>query len=382
MARSMVPVLASATSSILHTAPFRHPLRARIRARVERLSRRPREPVRRRRRGPVCAIVTMVAAAGISVPRPRECRACDARSLMARALLCDRFRGGRDQRARAAHLHASWTTSVLVAASRICRMIGTIAQRLRRGDLSCGTRPTSTAAFRQRRSRKRCASRPTPSFPRLRPWADGPRKAARGARHALVCCSRRLPSVEPARLSDEEIVYETFHSTFVGLGGFRCSAASSGGDGGRRRRGDGGPLLLRLRLPAVRATIKRTRPSAARAFRRARRRDRRGRAGEPVRRDPPTRASGWTRERPLSGPWEGRLKYGFCAHGAGERLGPCSRRRCPGEELSTLAIKLICVEVLGRYELQLVEGQDLSECNDTALPVPTSGLRVRLRARE
>ena len=50
--------------------------------------------------------------------------------------------------------------------------------------------------------------------------------------------------------------------------------------------------------------------------------------------------------------------------------------------LSTLAIKLICVEVLGRYELQLVEGQDLSECNDTALPVPTSGLRVRLRARE
>ena len=38
--------------------------------------------------------------------------------------------------------------------------------------------------------------------------------------------------------------------------------------------------------------------------------------------------------------------------------------------------------VLGRYELQLVEGQDLSECNDTALPVPTSGLRVRLRARE
>ena len=58
------------------------------------------------------------------------------------------------------------------------------------------------------------------------------------------------------------------------------------------------------------------------------------------------------------------------------------RRRCPGEELSTLAIKLICVEVLGRYELQLVEGQDLSECNDTALPVPTSGLRVRLRARE
>ena len=78
----------------------------------------------------------------------------------------------------------------------------------------------------------------------------------------------------------------------------------------------------------------------------------------------------------------GRLKYGFCAHGAGDRLGPCSRRRCPGEELSTLAIKLICVEVLGRYELQLVEGQDLSECNDTALPVPTSGLRVRLRARE
>ena len=66
----------------------------------------------------------------------------------------------------------------------------------------------------------------------------------------------------------------------------------------------------------------------------------------------------------------------------GDRLGPCSRRRCPGEELSTLAIKLICVEVLGRYELQLVEGQDLSECNDTALPVPTSGLRVRLRARE
>ena len=47
-----------------------------------------------------------------------------------------------------------------------------------------------------------------------------------------------------------------------------------------------------------------------------------------------------------------------------------------------LAIKLICVEVLGRYELQLVEGQDLSECNDTALPVPTSSLRVRLRARE
>ena len=85
---------------------------------------------------------------------------------------------------------------------------------------------------------------------------------------------------------------------------------------------------------------------------------------------------------PLSGPWEGRLKYGYCAHGAGDRLGPCSRRRCPGEELSTLAIKLICVEVLGRYELQLVEGQDLSECNDTALPVPTSGLRVRLRARE
>lgn len=84
---------------------------------------------------------------------------------------------------------------------------------------------------------------------------------------------------------------------------------------------------------------------------------------------------------PLSGPWEGHLKYGYCAHGAGDRLGPCSRRRCPGEELSTLAIKLVSVEVLRRYELELVEGQDLSECNDTSLPVPTSGLIVRLRAR-
>ena len=60
------------------------------------------------------------------------------------------------------------------------------------------------------------------------------------------------------------------------------------------------------------------------------------------------------------------------------RPSPCSKRRCPGEELSTLAIKLVCVEVLGRYELELVEGQDPSECNDTALPVPTSGLRSRL----
>ena len=247
-----------------------------------------------------------------------------------------------------------------------------------------------------------------------------------GARAPRTLLEALAFDTSPHRLSDEEIVYETFHSTFVSLGGFRCwvvnylmelllhpeemEAVVAEVTAGRCCSD-----FAFLQDGCVRATMgvhetKRTHSCLTNVlFGRARRpfsalgveiaEGEQVLAALSFTNSDPTiwgaDAHEWKPERmaanggapthengPLSGPWEGRLKYGFCAHGAGDRLGPCSRRRCPGEELSTLAIKLICVEVLGRYELQLVEGQDLSECNDTALPVPTSGLRVRLRARE
>ena len=121
------------------------------------------------------------------------------------------------------------------------------AQRLRRGDLPRVGRRRDLHLRRHfpRRSRKRCASRPTPSFPRSheRPCSRlGGRRRRRGRRRTSQSCARRSPhcatrtvararrallealafDTSPHRLSDEEIVYETFHSTFVSLGGFRC----------------------------------------------------------------------------------------------------------------------------------------------------------------
>jgi len=232
----------------------------------------------------------------------------------------------------------------------------------------------------------------------------------------------------PHRLADEEIVYETFHSIFVSLGGFRCwivnylmelllhpqEMALAVAEVTAAPPGHCCTDFAFLQDGCPRATMgihetKRMHTCLTNTlFGRARRAFTalgvHVAKGEQVlaalgftNRDPTIwgdDAQEWRPERmahnggasthengPHSGPWEGKLKFGFCAHGAGDRDGPCSRRRCPGEELSTLAIKLISLEVIRCYELQLIEGQDLSECHDTALPVPTSGLRVRVRRR-
>jgi len=82
----------------------------------------------------------------------------------------------------------------------------------------------------------------------------------------------------------------------------------------------------------------------------------------------------------LSGPWQGPFKHAFCPHGAGDRFGPNSRRRCPAEELTTLVVKLLVVEILSQYKLELTQDQDLTPA-DIALPVPTDGLRAILTPR-
>ena len=230
----------------------------------------------------------------------------------------------------------------------------------------------------------------------------------------------------PHRLDDDAVVYESFHSTFVSLGGFRCWAvnflmellqhpdemalvAAEATAGNSRCSTD----FAFLQDGCTRATMgvhetKRTHTCLTNVlFGRARRNftalgcevgqgERVLAAMQYTNHDPTVWGEDAAEWRPsrmehnggasthengeLSGPWEGALKYAFCAHGAGDRLGPCTRRRCAGEELSTLAIKLIVLEIIGAYELELIEGQDLSP-RAIALPVPTSGLLVRIAPR-
>ena len=82
-----------------------------------------------------------------------------------------------------------------------------------------------------------------------------------------------------------------------------------------------------------------------------------------------------------SGPWTGPQEHAYCPQGSGHRMGKRSRQRCPGEQLTTLAINLLLLEVADRFDVSFTPDQDLS-MTVHPIPEPVSGLLATVVPRD